>query len=302
MALKDIMRLSSLPPWLVMLAGFVLNSLVGVADYLTGYELVLSVFYVLPLALVTWYAGLALGVATSVISAGIWLTADVASGYSYSHPLIPVWNIFIRLAFFIIVTYLLATLHRAMRRLKESSQVDTLTGAANTSFVYDSLDRELSRLERYGRPLTLAYLDLDGFKSVNDTFGHLIGDRVLQVVAGCARARLRKTDVVARLGGDEFVFLCPETDEAAARAAITEVVERLREEMRDGGWPVTVSVGVVTCHSVPQSSEELVKMADDLMYAVKQGTKDGVQYASFGCDHTDSPLCDEQTLVEARRE
>jgi diguanylate cyclase (GGDEF)-like protein len=284
-----------------MLAGFLANCLVGIADYLTGYELVLSVFYVLPVALVSWYAGLALGLATAVISAGIWLTADIASGYSYSHPLIAVWNVIIRLALFAVVTYLLVALRKSMRLLAESSQVDNMTGAVSTSFFYATLEKELDRLNRYGRPLTLAYVDLDGFKAVNDRFGHLEGDKVLRMVAECAQSRLRKTDVVARLGGDEFAFLCPETDEAAARAAIAEVMERLGEEMRMGGWPVTFSVGVVTCHAVPESSEGLVKMADDLMYSVKLSTKDGVSYASFGCEQSDSEECDEQTLLGALR-
>lgn len=297
--LVEAARSRRIPAYLVMSAGFLINALVGFADYLTGYELVLSVFYVLPLAMVTWYAGLGLGVATAVISAGIWVTADLASGYSYSHPLIVAWNVIIRLAFFVIVAYLLAALHKAMRRLAESSRVDNLTGAASTSFFYATLDKELDRLGRYGRPLTLAYLDLDGFKSVNDGFGHLEGDKALRVVAECARSRLRKTDLVARLGGDEFAFLCPETDEAAARAAINEVVQRLGEEMRLGGWPVTFSVGVVTCHAVPGSSEGLVRMADDLMYSVKLGAKDGVNYASFGREQEDANECDGTAPLEA---
>lgn len=301
-ALLNTLGQERIPRYVVMLAGLLLNGLIGIADYLTGYELVLSVFYVLPLALVTWYAGLVPGVATAVVSAGIWLTGDIASGYSYSRPLVVIWNVAIRLAFFVMVAYLLTALRKAMRGLAASSQVDNLTGAASGSFFYSILDKEMERLGRYGRSLTLAYMDLDGFKSVNDRFGHLEGDKVLRVVAECARSRLRKTDVVARLGGDEFAFLCPETDETAARAAIEEVVGRLREEMRLGGWPVTFSVGVVTCHAAPESSEELVKMADDLMYSVKLGAKNGVSYASLGCDHTSSPLCDEQALAEARRQ
>ena len=242
MTFREALGRKSIPPYAVMLVGFALNGLLGIADFYTGHDLILSSFYVLPLALVTWLAGPVLGVTTAVISAGVWLTADVADG-EYSRPLILVLNTVIRLAFFLTITYLLAALRKAMRRLEESSLIDNLTGAANSSFFYDTLDKELDRLGRYGRPLTLVYLDLDGFKSVNDGFGHLVGDKVLRVVAECARSRLRKTDMVARLGDDEFALLCPETDEEAARAAISKLVDCLSEEMRSGGWPVTFSGG-----------------------------------------------------------
>ena len=279
---RDILRLERIPRYAIALLGLVLNALVGLADYYAGHEVVLSSLYVLPVALVTWYAGPALGVPTAVISAGLLAASDIAAGMSHSHPLVVVWNGLISLLLFLIVTYLLVALRRSMRKLEESTSVDSLTGAASPAFFYDSLDKELNRAGRYGHPFTLAYMDLDGFKSVNDKFGHPKGDEVLRLVAHSAKMRLRKTDVVARLGGDEFAFLCPETDEEAARAAISEVVDRLADEMRAGGWPVTFSVGVVTCHSALKKGEELVSMADDLMYAVKSTTKNDARYASVG--------------------
>jgi diguanylate cyclase (GGDEF)-like protein len=284
-----------------MLAGLVFSGLLGLADFYTGHELVLSSLYVLPIGLVTWYAGPALGALTAVVSAGIWVTADVVDG-EYSSPLIIAFNTLIRLVLFLIIIYVLTALRKAMRRLEETSHTDNLTGAANSALFHESLEKELQRLGRYGRPLTMVYLDVDGFKSVNDGFGHLEGDEVLRVVAECAKSRLRSTDLVARMGGDEFAFLCPETDEEAARAAVSEVVQRLGEEMQKGGWAVTFSVGVLTCHEVPSAGRDLVRMVDDLMYSVKLKTKNGVSYASFGCANTDSPLCDEQTLLDARRE
>jgi diguanylate cyclase (GGDEF)-like protein len=300
-ALKDIFDRDDFPRWAVVVVGFALNALLGALDYYTGHELVLSSFYVLPIGLVVWFVGPALGVCTAVISAGIWLTADVADGLYSTWPIMSL-NTVIRLGLFLIIVYVLSVLHNAIRHLQRASRVDNLTGAVNSASLYESLESELDRLGRYGRPLTLAYLDLDGFKAVNDGFGHLVGDKVLRVVADCAKSRLRKTDVVARMGGDEFVFLCPETGEEAARAAVSEVVERLSEEMRAGGWPVTVSVGVVTCHEMPLDGEELVKMADDLMYSVKMDTKDGVKFGSFGCAQSAIPLCDEETLLDALRE
>jgi diguanylate cyclase (GGDEF)-like protein len=281
MRLRAILWIRSLPSYVVLLVGLVLTAAVGFLDYISGYELGFSLFYVVAIAFVTWFAGRTWGLLLAIISAGIWLSADIAAGNPYSNRLIPVWNTLIRFAFFLIITLLLAALQRAVRRTQELSRIDDLTGAVNSRFFYSLAAREIDRLGRYGRPLTAVYVDLDGFKSVNDTFGHPGGDEVLRAVADCAKKNLRKTDVVARLGGDEFAFLCPETDERAAQAVISKVQEVLLEEMRQGGWPVTFSIGVLTCYKPPDTTEQLVRMIDDLMYAVKLGTKNGVSYASF---------------------
>jgi diguanylate cyclase (GGDEF)-like protein len=274
---------------------------VGVADYYTGHELVISAFYLIPIALVAWYCGMWLGFGAALISGVSLFTVDLIDG-GYPHLWILATNTVIRIGLFVAVVYVLVALRKVVERLEESSHVDSLTGAASSAHFYDALAKELDRVVRYGRPLTVAYLDLDGFKAVNDDHGHMEGDRVLRLVAECAKERLRRTDTVARLGGDEFAFLCPETDENAARAVIQEVLTRLGEEVSTAGWPVTFSVGVVTCNEAPATPEELVKMADDLMYSVKLDTKNGVKYASTGCARSNIPICDEQPLLEALRD
>ena len=300
MRLRDLFRKNDSPRWVVMVVGFALDAILGVVDYYTGHDLVIFSFYLLPIGLVAWFAGPALGICMALVSTATWMTVDMADG-AYPTALVEGLNSAIRLGFALIIVYVLWTLHKTMQRLEQASRFDSLTESANSTSLYEYLDKELERLRRYGHPLTFAYLDLDGFKEVNDRFGHLVGDRVLRVVAECVKSRLRKTDILARLGGDEFSILYPETDEESARVAVDEMVRRLGEEMRTGGWPVTFSVGVVTCHEAPTTSEELVKMADDLMYSVKLGTKNAVKYASLGCARSDSPLCDEQSLLDAQR-
>jgi diguanylate cyclase (GGDEF)-like protein len=298
--LRGIFGRDDLPRWSVLLVGLLLNGALGVLDFYTGHELVLSSFYLLPIGLVAWFTGPVLGTCTALVSAGIWLTADIVDGV-YPSAFVMVLNTAIRLGLFLLIIYVLFVLHGTLRRLEQASRVDSLTGAANSASLYEYLDKELERLSRYDHPFTLVYLDLDGFKELNDGFGHLVGDKVLCALVQSVKARLRKTDVLARLGGDEFGILFPETDEKEARAAVDELVSRLGEEMRESGWPVTFSVGVVTCHEAPATSEDVVKMADDLMYAVKLGTKNAVNYASLGCARSESPLCDEQPLLEAKR-
>ncbi len=282
---------TSMPPYVVLLAGIACTGLVGILDLFTEYELAFSLFYVLPLAFVTWFSGRARGVVIAFVSAGAWLTADIAAGNPYSSSLVPVWNTCIRLGFFLVITFLVAALKAAMRRAEELSHIDGLTGAVNSRFFYILADGELDRLRRYGHPLTAAYLDLDDFKAVNDTQGHMAGDAALRAVVDCARAQLRNTDVVARMGGDEFAFLCPETGARAARAVVAKVRDRLLEEMRVKGWPITFSIGALTCLEAPDSSEHLVRMVDDLMYFVKLGSKNGFTHTTFGSRSPGTASC-----------
>ena len=266
----------------VVAVGFALIGVIGVTDFLTGYELAFSVFYVIPIAIVTWSMGRQLGLVTSLVSAFVWLGADLGTGHIYTHPLIPVWNTLIRLAFFVLITMLLSALSSATERERELARTDYLTGAVNARLFYELVQTEIDRLQRYKRPFTLAYFDLDNFKSVNDQFGHAIGNQVLRAVVRSARKHLRITDVVARLGGDEFALLLPETDQESACAAISKIRGRLLEEMRQSNWPITFSIGVLTCScSAPHTTDELVGLADDIMYSVKHDGKNAIKYSTY---------------------
>ncbi|MFA4915140.1 MAG: GGDEF domain-containing protein [Syntrophales bacterium] len=106
---------------------------------------------------------------------------------------------------------------------------------------------EIERSQRHKHPFTVTYFDLDNFKTVNDRFGHSMGDNVLCTVVRYAKTHLRKMDIVARLGGDEFAFLLPETDQVQARVAISKIQISLLDEMYRNDWPVTFSIGVLTC-------------------------------------------------------
>ena len=258
-----------------------LSGAIGVLDYLTGYEFSFSVFYVLPISLITWLTGQRLGLTSSAISAFVWLTADFISRQQYSHPLIPIWNTLIRFAFFAIITSLLSALKSAMQREGRLARIDYLTGAVNSRFFYDLAQMEIDRFQRFQHPFTLAYLDLDDFKNVNDQFGHAAGDQVLRSVVGYIRKNMRRTDVVTRLGGDEFAILLPETNQESASIAIFKLQSGLLEEMRQNNWPVTFSIGVLTCTAAPSTTDELVKMADALMYSVKRDSKNGLKFGVY---------------------
>jgi diguanylate cyclase (GGDEF)-like protein len=261
--------------------GLVLIGAIGILDYLTGYELAFSVFYVIPISIATWLAGRGHGIMASSVSAIVWLGADEASGHFYSNPFVPVWNTLIRLSFFIIIALLLSALKSAMEREKELARTDFLTGAVNSRLFLELLQMEIDRLQRYKRPFTLIYLDLDNFKTINDRLGHLVGDQVLHAIVSYTKEHLRKTDVIARLGGDEFAILLPETSQESARASLTKLQGGLLQEMQKNGWQLTFSAGVLTCNSAPNLTNELVKMADELTYMVKRNGKNAVEYSIY---------------------
>jgi diguanylate cyclase (GGDEF)-like protein len=143
------------------------------------------------------------------------------------------------------------------------------------------MQMEIDRSKRYQHPLTIAFIDIDNFKSINDQFGHLAGDKVLETVASTMKQHLRKTDVVARVGGDEFAILLPEADTNVAQTAISKMQHGLINEMQINHWLVTFSIGVLTFTIPPVSVDEAINIADKLMYSVKNSGKNNISYATL---------------------
>lgn len=266
---------------LVVFLGFLLIGVIGVIDLLTGYEFAFSIFYVVPIFLITWVANKQMGFAASIASAVTWLLADEAPGHVYSHPFVPVWNTLIRLSFFVIITYLLSSLKDALQREKELARIDQLTTAVNSRYFRELVQLELDRSQRSQRQFTLAYIDLDNFKGVNDRFGHMAGDLALSSVVNSIKKMIRKTDVVSRLGGDEFALLLPETDQASASTVMNKLLSALTAEMQKNGWQITFSVGVLTCRTAPHTPDELLNLADKLMYQAKSSGKNKAVYSMY---------------------
>jgi diguanylate cyclase (GGDEF)-like protein len=176
-----------------------------------------------------------------------------------------------------------------LKRAEALSVTDDLTHLYNTRYLNLVLRRETKRASRSGRPLSLLFLDLDGFKSVNDTHGHMFGSRALVEAAEVIRRSARETDVVSRFGGDEFALVLPDTGGEGAFA----VGERIRERIAahrflagDGlDIHLTASVGVATLPDVAASADELMQAADAAMYLVKERGKNGIQAAAPPTDN-----------------
>lgn len=165
-----------------------------------------------------------------------------------------------------------------LRQEKHLARIDFLTGAANRRAFYEAIERELGRLRRYGRPFSVAYVDIDNLKQLNDDLGHESGDAILCEVSATARKHLRQTDMIGRIGGDEFGILFSEADSRAARGAADNFNNYLLEAMRQNQWPVTISIGLVTCLTAPTSVEELIRKTDELMYKVKKSGKNNIRH------------------------
>jgi diguanylate cyclase (GGDEF)-like protein len=264
-------HLESAPAPAVVFAAVALGALVAALDVTTGPDVSTSYFYVVPLVIATWRFGRAAGTATAIAAAGLWLLIDVSTGPSQSLS-IPTWNAVVRLAFFLTITLLLAGLHAAMTRESELARIDPLTGIANRRAFADAAARELARIQRSGDRLTVAVVDLDHLKRINDTAGHAGGDDALVAVANVLRSTLRASDLVARLGGDEFAFLVSGRD-----VDVETLLERIRRgvaaESVAGHW-LSCSIGAVTVGD--GSLDEWLSMADGALYDAKRSGRDTV--------------------------
>jgi diguanylate cyclase (GGDEF)-like protein len=173
---------------------------------------------------------------------------------------------------------------QAYERIKDLTIVDDHTGLFNARHLYRTLESEVARSGRYGRPFSVVFLDLDRFKNVNDRHGHQVGSAALKEVGELLRRALRSADVPIRYGGDEFVLLLPEADRAQALA----VAERIRGQLEaarflsDRGLEVriTASFGVATFPEDGADAEAVLGAADAAMYRVKQRSRNGVEAAS----------------------
>lgn len=247
--------------------------LFGAFDILSPAKYSFMMMYLFPIALTTWFAGQTAGFIIVMVCIGFWsYTTSQVDLLSLT------WNIISTLSIYLMISVMLTKLRFLWEKDKILSRTDPLTGVMNRRAFDEIVEYEIMSLQRQNSPFSLAYIDLDNFKEVNDRFGHKKGDELLKAIVACFSKNLRRTDIIARMGGDEFVVFFPGTDHNAVKHVMQKLMVHLRLLSEENNWPITFSIGVITSIDSDSDLEEIISLADKLMYKVKQTGKDNINY------------------------
>ena len=261
--------------------GLVLVYLTGYLDFLSNKDLSPQILYLIPVGIVAWCAGRNEGYLIAVNCGLVRLVVDWSSFRSDLLGLVPQWN---AASFYVIAmtfAHLLSSLRMRLSQEQELARTDSLTGICNVRSFTERAEVEIERARRRGHSFSVAYIDCDNFKQINDRLGHTVGDELLKVVAHNMKSGARSFDLVARLGGDEFVFLLPEVSGVQALAVMERLRERLMKAIGEHDWPVTFSIGVASFETPPASVTEMLRQADEVMYRAKKAGKDRITQVSL---------------------
>lgn len=200
-------------------------------------------------------------------SAVAWSLAEASISFSTFPISALVLNIFTRSVAFTVIGRVVVKLWRE----REYARKDILTGLANRLEFFERFEREQLRSERSGNPYSVLFIDIDQFKTLNDTYGHHVGDVALKKLADLLMINSRKVDTVSRIGGDEFALLFPETDEQSCEMMVSRIGAASDKEFQSLGWPISLSIGCVTTTGKKQGANEILREADERMYSTKRG-------------------------------
>lgn len=260
-------------------------ALIGYCDHEAGANISMMLLYALPILSAAWFCGKVGGIIIAVTATVSWLVVNVLHQPAGQSEAILSWNAFTRLGIFALIAYaasLQAQLLKSLEKEKLRASTDRLTGLLNNWAFRERVEEELNRARRYGHPLSLAFIDLDDFKRVNDTQGHARGDRLLRDVSETIIRTIRKTDIAGRVGGDEFAVFFPEADGKQVIGAVEKLLGAFDIMTSQSGWQVTASIGVVTSVKMHETYDSLLGMADKLMYEAKEKGKNAAEFMVVG--------------------
>jgi len=253
---------------------------VAITDFVTGYKTAVSLLYMVTIALAVFFSWGYVAILIAFLSG----VSDTIFDYAWHHTFrdINTLNSVTQATFFLTFAFVLLALKKSQARLKLLSRTDPITELVNSRYFFEIGNAEIQRSLRYKHPFTVVYIDVDNFKTVNDTFGHSAGDALLREIVKRVKSTIRNTDTMARLGGDEFAILLPETSGAGIKVAVGRIQNSLLGMKMSNGMPVTFSIGVITNNCRPCSFDGIIKAADSLMYEAKRSGKNTVKSGIFG--------------------
>jgi diguanylate cyclase (GGDEF)-like protein len=261
--------------WVVLGIGITGIYLLGMIRLATDAELAFASLALFPVLIITWLGGRWSGWFMAVTAAFMWTVTDIFSDRVFSSQWIPWLNGLVRFITYAIVVILVAAVRLLLERERELATQDALTGLLNRRALLLAGASEVERARRYQNQLAVVFLDLDNFKSLNDTRGHDVGDQALKTTGKAMLAATRNSDHVSRLGGDEFVVVFPKVGFEAAVAAGHKIFESVNEALNKYP-PVRASVGVAWFGNIDQEFPSMLKAADELMFEVKAGGKNNI--------------------------
>lgn len=247
----------------VLLAGVAASLILAPPDYSLG--LVLAV----PVAVLAWFGGVWTGRAGAALGAMAGLLADLANGQPLEAPTLI--SVLAALAVLLLVAEVLPPLRFDSQSYREHAQTDPLTNLGNRRFFREVALVELNRSKRYSRPVSLVYMDVDGFDRIRHARGHADADLLLVQMASVMSGALRTSDIVARISGAEFSILLPETDGPGAQVVAEKLRQRLVAAAGEAGHEVTLRAAVVGTPSGPVLLEALLRQADEAMIEARRG-------------------------------
>jgi diguanylate cyclase (GGDEF)-like protein len=249
-----------------------LTLLLGLVRVATEARFTFSLLLLLPTMMAAWYLGHRWGFAVASLAVGAWLVADLLAVDNFDS-IDAYINAGVRAVVFWLVAAAFAALRAAHRQLNALAHSDALTGLANRRLFNATIEVERRRAARFAHPLSLASLDLDGFKALNDRRGHAAGDAVLVEVGRWLGEWLREVDCAARVGGDEFAIVLPECGPDAARGLAARLRDAWAQRAPHRRHGIDVSIGIVTFEPPPPSVDEMIAAADGAMYEAKREGK-----------------------------
>jgi len=268
--------LNKLSSRVISILGWVLVLLFAALGLSTGHRIGLGVFYLLPISIVSWYGSRRQGVVIALASVLALFADDIFSLHRSIASFSLYWDSFGRLVPFLMIACVLPALKNALRLELEFAREDPLTGIANKHAFYDIALRETQRARRERHEFTVAYIDIDNFKTVNGTPGHPAGDSLLIAAAKTISVSIRSIDIAARLGGDEFIIMLPKASYAEAGEIINRIRGNFNEQMNKNGWNATISVGAVTYRRFHNPVDIIIEETSALARRVKNSGKNGV--------------------------